>query len=120
MNNQRTSFYPQYNMMQSGRSTQNASMNRSSSDCSDLFDIINKSSFAMDDTRLFLDTHPDCSEAMEYFRKMEQIRNDAIREYEIQVGPILSYHSAGNCDDDWRWNQGPLPWESAYCSGRRA
>ena len=47
----------------------------------------------MDDTRLYLDTHPDCKEAFIYYKKMEKIRNDAIKEYEIHCGSILSYRA---------------------------
>ena len=32
-----------------------------------LMDIITKASFAMDDVKLFLDTHPNCMEALEYY-----------------------------------------------------
>lgn len=81
--------------------------------------IIDKASFAMDDTRLFLDTHPDCREAMAYFRKMEKIRNEAIKEYEIHCGQILSYSADKQEDGDWNWNKGPLPWDESCCSGRR-
>lgn len=84
-----------------------------------LLSIIDKASFAMDDTRLFLDTHPDCKEAVAYFKKMEKIRNEAIKEYEIHCGPILSYHTSDAGDGSWNWNEGPLPWNNDCCDGRR-
>lgn len=118
MNNLKNSYYPQYNSMQASRvATTRAS--HTSMDCAELLDAINKASFAMDDTRLFLDTHPDCTEALEYFNKMESIRNEAIKEYEQHVGPVLAYRHAGDFDNGWLWNQGPLPWENACCNGRR-
>lgn len=88
-------------------------------DAGNLLDVINKASFAMDDTRLFLDTHPECEEAKDYFRKMEKIRNEAIREYERHFGPILAYHSGRENCEEWDWTKGPLPWESQCCNGRR-
>ena len=118
MNNQRNSYFPQCNSMPTAR-VNTMNMSHSSKDCSELLDTINKTSFAMDDTRLFLDTHPDCPEALEYFKKMEAIRDEAIKEYEHRVGPILAYRHAGDCDNGWFWNQGPLPWENACCNGRR-
>lgn len=123
MNNQRNAFYPQYhstqgNCMQPPR-TPAPVMTGNATDCAELMDMINKASFAMDDTRLFLDTNPDCVEAMEYFKKMEKIRKEAIKEYECQVGPVVAYQSAGDCDDGWLWNKGPLPWENRCCNGRR-
>ena len=39
-----------------------------------LMKIINQASFAMDDVKLFLDTHPSCSEAIEYYKKVKKIR----------------------------------------------
>ena len=37
-----------------------------------LMDIITKASFAMDDVKLFLDTHPNCMEALEYYHKAKK------------------------------------------------
>lgn len=81
----------------------------------ELMDIITKVSFAMDDTRLFLDTHPDCAEALEYFKKMQLIRHEAVREYTDRFGQIMSYHD-GNCGS-WDWNSAPLPWHSSRKGG---
>lgn len=98
-------------MSMENRSMNNNRGNRSSRTASELMDIITKVSFAMDDTRLFLDTHPDCSEAMEYFRRMHRIRHEAEREYTERFGQVVSYHIDG-CDT-WDWNSGPLPWRSS-------
>ena len=68
---------------------------------------ITKVSFAMDDTRLFLDTHPDCMEAMEYFKKLQFIRHELIKEYTERFGTIYSYNM-GDCDN-WNWNCGEYP-----------
>ena len=84
-----------------------------------LLSIIDKASFAMDDTRLFLDTHPDSKEAVAYFKKMKKIRNEAIKEYEMHCGPMLSYHTSDAGDENWNWNEGPLPWNNDCCDGRR-
>ena len=94
-------------------SMENRSMNSNRGNCTvrtknELLDIITKVSFAMDDTRLFLDTHPDCTEAMEYFQKMQCIRHEAIKEYTERFGQIVSYHM--NECDKWDWNSAPLPW----------
>lgn len=119
MNNQRNSYFPQYTPMQASKPATAYTVSHTPSDCANLLAAINKASFAMDDTRLFLDTHPDCTEALEYFKKMEHMRDEAIKEYEHHVGPMLAYHSAGDRDGCWFWNQGPLPWENACCNGRR-
>ena len=75
--------------------------------------IIDQTSFALDDCRLFLDTHPHCREALEYYEKMENIRHQAIKEYTAQFGPILAYDVTPA--NEWIWNQGPMPWEREGC-----
>lgn len=42
----------------------------------DLFNYINEVSFAVDDVKLFLDTHPCDEDAMDYFRKYSRMRNE--------------------------------------------
>ncbi len=81
----------------------------------ELMDLITKVSFAMDDTRLFLDTHPNCIEALDYFKKMHRIRQELIKEYTERFGQIVSYNI---CDDsDWNWNEAPLPWHAKKKGG---
>ena len=63
-----------------------------------LMKIINQASFAMDDVKLFLDTHPSCSEAIEYYKKVKKITA-----YDVDV------------KDYWNWNDSPLPWEGGNC-----
>lgn len=79
----------------------------------ELMDIINKSSFAMDDARLFLDTHPYNEEAREYFNKMHQIRCQALSVYEANFGPLTWYSAEGS--NVREWNKGPWPWQSGGC-----
>ena len=42
---------------------------------------INEVSFAVDDILLFLDTHPDCQEALDFYRQNVAIRKEALSEY---------------------------------------
>ena len=78
-----------------------------------LFMIIEQASFALDDVKLFLDTHPDCTEAIEYYEKMQKIRQQAWREYTINFGPLSAYDV--DIKGTWDWNCAPLPWESEGC-----
>ena len=79
----------------------------------DLMKIITQASFAMDDTRLFLDTHPNCTEAIAFHQKMEKVRQEAWDEYTKRFGPLRFYETY-NCDY-WEWNKGPMPWEGGNC-----
>lgn len=74
-----------------------------------LFSIITEASFALDDARLFLDTHPFDKEALEYYSKYEEVRNQALKEYRDCFGPIVSYDV--NPDNVWTWINEPWPWE---------
>lgn len=80
---------------------------------------IDRYSFAMDDTRLYLDTHPDCEEANLYFSKLQKLRTEAIKKYEETTGSLLAYQTSAAGCTDWSWNEGPLPWENQCCNGRR-
>ncbi len=66
----------------------------------DLMKIITQASFAMDDTRLFLDTHPNCTEAITFHQKMEKVRQEAWDEYTKDLGhdfmkPIIAIIGSG-------------------------
>jgi len=78
-----------------------------------LFNLINQVSFAMDDTRLFLDTHPHDGEALSYFKKMQEVRKQAICEYTRMYGPIVAYDVDNS--NTWTWSSEPWPWEVGGC-----
>lgn len=102
------------NMNNSGRNSSHRDNNMACNNHrskEELEDIISKVSFAMDDTRLYLDTHPDCEEALEYFKKMQHIRHEAMREYTENHGPMYSYNIGSA--DSWEWNEGKMPWHSS-------
>lgn len=73
-----------------------------------LMKMIEELSFALDDTRLFLDTHPDNQEALMYFERTMHLRNRAVKEYTMKYGPISQYDVNLSCG--WTWNDCPLPW----------
>ena len=74
----------------------------------ELMNLINKLSFALDDTRLFLDTHPDNQEALEYFERTVHLRNRAVNDYTAKYGPVNQY--VLNTSQGYNWNSCPLPW----------
>lgn len=69
-------------------------------------------SFAIDDLRLFIDTHPNCSDAIECINELMQIRHLILKLYTTKFGPIYSYFV--DTDDGWDWNSSPLPWTKAF------
>ena len=75
----------------------------------ELFNLINQVSFMIDDIALFLNTHPDCEEAIEAYTHYKDIRKDAIKEYTEMYGPICKYDV--NACNHWDWVNKPWPWE---------
>ena len=73
---------------------------------------ISEASFAMDEARLFLDTHPKCEEALAYYRDMCAVREKMVKEYTEYYGPLSSYDCF--CGDSWKWVEYPWPWEGAW------
>lgn len=71
---------------------------------------VHTASFAVDDVKLFLDTHPDNKMALEYFDKYSMMRKQAVKEYEDQIGP-LTVDGVKPSSDVWTWTQQAWPWE---------
>ena len=78
--------------------------------CHPLLHQINEISFAMDELRLFLDTHPNCVEAIAQYNELNARRTVAVREYEAKFGP-LSYYSDSGCNT-FTWVNAPWPWQN--------
>ncbi len=75
----------------------------------ELIERINKVSFVMDDTRLFLDTHPCNKEALALYKEMARTREALVREYSECFGPLSSYDTFEG--SEWKWAETPQPWE---------
>lgn len=65
-------------------------------------------SFAMTEAQLFLDTHPDCRDALAYFKDMRAQLDTAMTEYQNKYGPLFADMTVG---DKWTWTDGPWPWQ---------
>ena len=71
---------------------------------------IDELSFAMDDTRLFLDTHPNNPDALMYYKRLAEMRKQTVSEYIKMYGPLSSYDAFPQ--NDWVWVDKPWPWEA--------
>lgn len=65
--------------------------------------------FALHETVLFLDTHPKCKKAMEYYKKMNALREELAEEYRKSYGPLTYYEVKSS---DWNWTDYPWPWQN--------
>ena len=69
--------------------------------------------FAMTEALLYLDTHPDDAEAIEYYNSIKPQYSEAVADYEECFGAIIATGTNG-CGY-WNWQATPLPWEKEGC-----
>ena len=60
---------------------------------------IDDASFAMDDVILYLDTHPDDRNALNYYRYVVALRKEAVKAYEASFGPLTIEDACSVCGD---------------------
>jgi len=65
--------------------------------------------FCLTEVSLYLDTHPTCINALEYFKKYNDMKKTACAEYAEKYGPLSI--SAVNNTQNWTWVSAPWPWE---------
>lgn len=70
---------------------------------------VQRTSFALVETVLFLDGHPCDNEALEYYCEIREKYEKAKEEYEEHCGPISVLGVKGG--DSWSWVETPWPWE---------
>ncbi len=75
-----------------------------------LLKMIQAYSFVLNETVLYLDTHPNCRAALRHHKNYKERLDDAKRLYEEKYG-MLTMHS-GNSNDHWQWASEPWPWEN--------
>ena len=74
-----------------------------------LLKFISQVSFALTETNLYLDTHPDDPKALECYRKYRHLREQTMADYVNRFGPIDSMQVES--DSRWTWVDTPWPWE---------
>lgn len=80
----------------------------------ELMKKIHALSFAMTEAQLFLDTHPDCRYALDYYRRLVDELDAAMMEYQGKYGPLVPEATAA---DKWTWIDGPWPWQHGVVNG---
>lgn len=79
-----------------------------------LMRTIHEVSFVLDDTILYLDTHPCDEDALRHYEKYRDIRNKAVGEYTRRFGP-LTEEQVDVKNNKWTWVMTPWPWEVEGC-----
>lgn len=70
--------------------------------------------FAIQELALYLDTHRDDMEALELYRRYQQMLHDKNKEYVHRYGPLC--HKDASAKAEYAWLSDPWPWE--YCNNR--
>lgn len=81
----------------------------------ELLHTIYVASFAVDDVKLFLDTHPEHPEALAFFREYSAIRNRSLEEYARLYGALTIDTASASCNENWNWATDPWPWQEGGC-----
>ena len=66
-------------------------------------------SFVCDDTKLYLDGHPNDRRAVAYYNMQNDKLQEAVQLYESNFGPLTAGGFSGQ--DTWTWIDGPWPWK---------
>ena len=67
--------------------------------------------FAVQELALYLDTHPDDKEALQLYRKYQQLHHNAMKTYSETCRPVQ--HGIPVEDHRYTWLCDPWPWEYA-------
>lgn len=66
--------------------------------------------FSCLDLNLYLDTHPECKEALVYYNQLAMMLDKCKKMYEMQFGPLTN-HGGSTSQFPWQWVESPWPWE---------
>ena len=77
----------------------------------ELLNQIRETVFAIVDLNLFLDTHPNCKEALELFTSLAFTLEALKREYTSHYGPLKAVDSANDIPFEWVSEQYLWPWQ---------
>ena len=68
--------------------------------------------FTSTDLQLYLNTHPQDSEALEMYNDCTENAFNVRKTYEQQYGPLMGFRSEGQTD--WTWFNEPWPWQAEF------
>ncbi|MCD7980991.1 MAG: spore coat protein CotJB [Clostridiales bacterium] len=77
-----------------------------------LFQAVNRFGFALSDITLFLDTHPEDPDALDYYHQMNHMYKKISAEYESKYGPLTQF--CGEDENVWKWAVQKWPWERGF------
>ncbi len=88
---------------------QNQDMRQKRMNQKELYEWIMMLGFCAVDMMLYLDTHPDDEEALNYFNQCNTLYNAAKQSYQEQFDLLNAFSEQERFS--WDWNTAPMPWE---------
>lgn len=88
---------------------QNQDMQQKRMNQKELYEWVMMLGFCAVDMMLYLDTHPDDEEALNYFNQCTALYNAAKQSYQERFGPLNAFSEQER--SSWDWNTAPMPWE---------
>ncbi len=73
---------------------------------------IQSTSFALLEANLYLDTHPNCNAAMDFYNKKAKELDMYTKEYEKNYNPLIAMKPSGGDVREWSWATSPWPWQT--------
>ncbi len=64
------------------------------------------------DLALFLNTHPENTEAIQAYNQVITAADSVRMKYEEAFGPLCSFRSYAANTNHWEWNNPPWPWQA--------
>ncbi|MBQ7360463.1 MAG: spore coat protein CotJB [Lachnospiraceae bacterium] len=87
-------------------------MTRQNNECARMLKDIGIISFVMVELNLYLDTHPQDQEAMEYFQHYRRMYNRMVADFSERFYPLNI--STATDTQQWNWALAPMPWEGGF------
>ena len=69
-------------------------------------------SFALVETALYLDGHPNDRRAVEYYERINKEYKRELEKYERENGPISHSSDTVTENNKWQWVNTPWPWQN--------
>ncbi len=78
-------------------------------DCKKLLERLREVDFSLVDTILYLDAYPHSCEALSYYNKLKEEREEIVKLLAMSCNkPMTAFDNYG---DTWSWSDAPWPWE---------
>ena len=83
----------------------------------ELLEKIRELSFVCDELELYLDTHPTCRAALDYYHDTVDTLTELRETYHANYGPLVKAGSIS--PDKWTWIDTPWPWQRESDVGKK-